>query len=187
VVPAHLFVKKGLEAMKSTYYTSAVALLALSVVCWSVASRAQQDPPQDGAAAKAGEKLDEVGRAIRRGIVDAEDAVRDGLNKTGETVREGFAKTRESVQGMSLLPRVYGRLHWDKALNASTLFVKVDGSTVTIRGTVPDAVAKERAITLTKDTVGVTRVVVQLNVASPSVRTTTTRIESHTTSESPKP
>ena len=94
-----------------------VAYLVLGF--WGVASRAQQDPPQEGVAAKAGETLDEVGRAIKRGIVDAEESLRDGLNKTGETVREGFAKTRDSVQGMGLIPRVYGRLHWDKALYSS--------------------------------------------------------------------
>ena len=77
-------------------------------------------PQQEGVAAKAGEKLDEFGRAIRRGLYDAEETVRGGLNKTGDTVREGFAKTKESVQGMGLVPRVYGRLHWDKASTAPT-------------------------------------------------------------------
>ena len=38
-----------------------------------------------------------------------------GSTETGETVREGFARTKESVQGMGLVPRVYGRLHWDKS------------------------------------------------------------------------
>jgi hyperosmotically inducible protein len=140
-----------------------------------VASLAQQEPqPQDGAATKAGERLDDLGRAIRRSIADAEDTVREGLNKTGETVRDGFARTKESVQGMGLVPRVYGRLHWDKALHSSPLFVKADGGTVTIRGTVPDEAAKAKAISLVKDTFGVTRVVVQLAVTSPSVGTTPT-------------
>ena len=154
---------------------TAAALVALSVAGWGVASLAQQEPqPQDGAATKAGERLDDLGRAIRRSIADAEDTVREGLNKTGETVRDGFARTKESVQGMGLVPRVYGRLHWDKALHSSPLFVKADGGTVTIRGTVPDEAAKAKAISLVKDTFGVTRVVVQLAVTSPSVGTTPT-------------
>ena len=49
---------------------------------------------------------------------------------------------------------------------------------MTIRGMVPDEAAKARAIALAKDTVGVTRVVVQLSVVSPSVGTI---------SSSPKP
>jgi hyperosmotically inducible periplasmic protein len=171
--------------------TTGAAIVVLSLAGWSVASRAQQDPPPEGAAAKAGEKLDELGRAIRRGIFDAEDTVREGLNRTGETVRDGFARTRESVQAMGLVPRVYGRLHWDKTLNACPLFVKAEGGSVTIRGTVPDEAAKAKAISLVKDTVGVTRVVVQLTVTSPSADTTNAKtiiepkktIESRTTTE----
>ena len=94
--------------MKSKCSLTGLMLLALSVGLWGAASHAQQDPPPEGAATKAGETLDEVGRAIKRSLVDAEESLRDGLNKTGATVREGFAKTRDSVQGMGLIPRVYG-------------------------------------------------------------------------------
>jgi hyperosmotically inducible periplasmic protein len=152
---------------------AAATLVGLSVVGWGVASSGQQDPPpQEGAASKAGEKLDELGRALRRSLLDAEDTVREGLNRTGGTVRDGFARTKESVQAMGLVPRVYGRLHWDKALHASKFVVKAEGGTVTIRGTVPDEDAKAKVISLTKDTFGVTRVVAQLHVISPSGDTT---------------
>jgi osmotically-inducible protein OsmY len=146
-------------------------LFGFGVGFCGIAGRAQQEPPQEGVASKAGEKIDEVGRAIRKGILDAEETVREGLNKTGGTMREGFAKTRESVQAMSLVPRVYGRLHWDKALHSSPLFVKAEGGTVTIRGTVPDDATKERAIGLVKDTVGVTRVIDQISALSASATT----------------
>jgi len=169
--------------MKRIHGAAALTMLTLSVGFWSVATRGQQEPQQEGVAAKAGEKLDEVGRAITKGIVDAEETVRDGLNKTGESVRDGFnktgesvrdgfSKTRETVQGMGLVPRVYGRLHWDKALHSSSLFVKAEGGTVTVRGLVPDEAAKATAIALVKDTVGVTKVIAQINVVSPSVGTT---------------
>lgn len=161
-------------------------VVAMSVTSLGVASRGQQDPPpQDGTAAKAGEKLDELGRALRRSLLDAEDTVREGLNRTGDTVRDGFARTRESVQGMGLVPRVYGRLHWDKALHSSQFLVKADGGgAVTIRGTVPDDAAKAKAIALVKDTFGVTRVVVQLRVVSPGPETTIpTAVEPGTTTE----
>jgi BON domain len=147
---------------------TAAAIVALTVAGWGVASRAQQDPPPEGAAAKAGEKLDELGRALRRSLIDAEDTVREGLNRTGETVRDSFARTRESVQAMGLVPRVYGRLHWERALHSSPLVVKAEGGTVTIRGTVPDEDAKAKVISLAKDTFGVTRVIVQLNVVAPT-------------------
>ena len=147
-------------------------VMGLSMIGWGVASIGGQDPPpQDGTAAKAGEKLDELGRAIRRSLIDAEDTVRDGLNRTGGTVRDGFAHAKESVQAMGIAPRVYGRLHWDKALHASQLVVKADGGAVTIRGTVPDEAAKAKVISLAKDTFGVTRVTAQLHVISPSIDT----------------
>jgi hypothetical protein len=147
------------------------AIVALSLAGWAVASRGQQDPAPEGTAAKAGERLDDLGRAIRRSLIDAEDSLREGLNRTGETVRDGFARTRESVQGMGLVPRVYGRLHWEKSLHTSPLFVKADGGTVTIGGTVPNEEAKAKVISLTKDTFGVTRVIIHLNIAAPSAET----------------
>ena len=160
--------------MRRIHGLAVVTLLTILVAFWGAVSRAQQEPQQDGVAAKAGEKLDEFGRAIRRGLFDAEETVRGGLNKTGETVREGFARTKESVQGMGLVPRVYGRLHWDKSLHGSNLFVKAEAGRVTIRGMVPDEAAKDKAVALVRDTVGVTHVVVQLTVAAPSVETEST-------------
>ncbi len=164
----------------------AAAVVAVSVVGWGLASHGQQDPaPQDGAAAKAGEKIDELGRAIKRSLLDAEDTVREGFNRTGDSVRDGFARTKDSVQGMGLVPRVYGRLHWDKTLHTSRFVVKADGGTVTIRGTVPDDAAKAKVISLAKDTVGVTRVVAQLHVISPGTETpnSETSAEPRTTSD----
>ena len=159
--------------MKKTYRTAVMTLLSLGVALWSMTGRAQQDPqdPQEGVATKAAEKIDDFGRAIKRGILNAEETVRGGLNKTGETVREGFAKTRETVQSMGIPSRVYGRLHWDKEFHGTSLFVKAEGGTVTVRGTLTDEAAKAKAIDLIKDTVGVTRVIDQLTVLAPSEST----------------
>ena len=156
--------KKSLQMMVAT-------MVCLNLAVWSMTGRAQpepQDPQQEGVATKAAEKLDEFGRAIKRGILNAEESVRDGLNKTGETVRESFAKTRDTVQSMGIPSRVYGRLHWDKEFHNIPLFVKAEGGTVTVRGTLPDDASKSKAIELIKDTVGVTRVIDQLNVLSSS-------------------
>ncbi len=139
---------------------------------------AEQEPQQGGVAEKAGERLDEFGRAIKQGIVNAEETVREGLNKTGETVRESFAKTRESVNAMGLGPRVYGRLHWDKALNSCSLFIKVEGSRVTLRGVVPDAATEAKALALVGETVGVNQVIDQLTVLSPSSSTPNASVRS---------
>src|ERR1700678_4496488 len=156
--------------MKKTYQTAIMTLLSVGVVFWSMTGRAQQDPqdPQEGVATKAAEKIDDLGRAIKRRFLNAEEPVRGGLNKTGETVREGFAKTRETVQSMGIPSRVYGRLHWDKEFYSISLFVKAEGGRVTVRGILPDDAAKAKAIALIKDTVGVTHVIDQISVLSSS-------------------
>jgi len=136
--------------MRKYYGIAAVMSIAVGLALWSGSSRAQQD---EGAAAKAGERIDEVGRKIRRGIEKAEDAV-----------REGFHKTRDSVNSMGVMSRVYGRLHWDKALHACTLTVKVEDGVVTLRGAVPTQAARQKAVTLTAETVGVNKVIDELSV-----------------------
>ncbi len=135
--------------MKRTIGIVAAIALALGVAWWGGVGRAQQE----GAGEKAGEKLDEVGRKIKRGLSRAEDAV-----------REGFHKTRESVHSMGVAARVYGRLHWDKALQSSTLNVKVEGGVATLTGSVPSAEARAKAVTLAAETVGVNKVVDELTV-----------------------
>ena len=117
-------------------------------------SRARQD---QGPAEKAGEKLDQAGQSIRRGLENARD-----------TLREQFAKVRGSVHSMGVASRVYGRLHWDKALNTSTLELEVVNGVVTLRGEVPSAKAKARAVELARETVGITQVIDQLAIQPPS-------------------
>ena len=118
------------------------------VVAW-----AQQD---QGPAEKAGSKLDEAGRSFKKGLEDTRDAV-----------REQFARVRGSVHNMDVASRVYGRLHWDKTLTTSTLDLDVQGGVATLRGAVPDAKAKLKAVELAEDTVGVSKVIDQLTIQPP--------------------
>jgi hyperosmotically inducible periplasmic protein len=144
------------------YVIVATVALALTVAWWGGIGRAQQ---QEGVGQKAGEKLDEVGRKIKAGLEKAED-----------TVREGFHKTRESVHNMGVTARVYGRLHWDKALNSSALHVKVEDGVATISGSVPTAKAKTTAVSLAAETVGVTKVIDELTIpASEADKTPTNK------------
>ncbi len=101
-----------------------------------------------------GEKLDDVGRDIR-----------GGLNRAGQETKEQFASAKTSVQNMGVESRVYGRLHWDKALNDATIELTVtDAGVVTLNGSVGTAKAKVRAAELAQETVGVTEVVDRLAV-----------------------
>jgi osmotically-inducible protein OsmY len=135
--------------MRNAYGIAAAIALGLGVAWWGEVGRAQQQ----GAGEKAGERLDEVGRKLKRSIEKAEDAV-----------REGFHKTRDSVHSMGVTARVYGRLHWDKALHRSDVHVKVEEGVATLSGSAPTAEAKAKAVTLAAETVGVTKVVDELTI-----------------------
>jgi len=105
---------------------------------------------QQGAVQRAGEAIDNAGRSIRRGVERA------------------FARTRASVHEQELITRVYSRLHWDKLLVGSALELEArDDGAVFLRGTVPDAEAKKRAVVLARDTVGVNQVIDELAVSPP--------------------
>ena len=81
--------------MKKSLQTVVATMVCLTVSFWSMTGRAGPDPQvpqQEGVATKAAEKLDEVGRAIKRGFLNAEESVREGLNKTGETVPKASPK-----------------------------------------------------------------------------------------------
>ena len=124
---------------------------------------AQVQDAQPGAAAKAGGALDDVGRKIRKGAGDV-----------ATDVKGRFSRTKENVHDMGIESRIYGRLHWDKALTNAPIQLDVQtGGVAVLTGSVPDAAAKAKAETLTLDTVGVTKVVNQLAVAPPGATTTT--------------
>jgi hyperosmotically inducible protein len=118
------------------------ALLAVAVLGLSSTGHAQQ-----GIVGRAGEALDNAGRNIRFGVENA------------------VAKSKAAVYEQELLSRVYSRIHWDKLLVGSTLELQVqaDGTAI-LRGAVTDKASKDRAVVLARDTVGINRVVDELNV-----------------------
>ena len=92
-----------------------------------------------------GRALDQTGRAIERGF------------------RSAFARSRDTVESMEVTSRVYSRLHWDRELVGSRLYLETrPGGLVTLRGTVPTRAAAERALALTTSTIGVSRVISEL-------------------------
>jgi hyperosmotically inducible protein len=138
---------------RSSWTRLGLALAATTILSASTA-RAQEP----GTAQKVGEKLDEAGQAVRRGV-----------GRAGDAVKEQFERAKKSIHAMGVEGRVYGRLHWDKMLENATLDVAVakDG-TVTLTGTVANLAAKAKAVQLASDTSGVTRVVDQLAIPAPA-------------------
>lgn len=128
-----------------------------SVVGCSFKAAEAQTPPlpqaqpvpqvQPGTAAQIGEKIDR------------------GLSQIGAELSQAWADVRRSVEKMGVQGRVYGRLHWDKALEGANLEVSVrDNQVVVLGGQVATATAKIKAEQLANDTVGVTTVVNELVV-----------------------
>jgi hyperosmotically inducible periplasmic protein len=108
-----------------------------------------QQPP--GTAEKIGEKIDR------------------GISQIGAELSQAWAGVRSSVDKMGVQGRVYGRLHWDKALENATLDIDVrDGQVVVLKGKVESPAAKQKAEQLARDTIGVSSVVNELAVTSPS-------------------
>jgi hyperosmotically inducible periplasmic protein len=125
----------------------AVAVLGLT---WAYVGRAQD--PNTGQ--KVGEKVDEAVQDIK-----------SGLRKAGNSAKEQFGKAKASVNNMTVESRVYGRIHWDKALNDATIeLTTTDDGVITLDGTVATAKAKIHAVELTKETVGVTKAIDRLAV-----------------------
>jgi osmotically-inducible protein OsmY len=126
---------------------------SLVVVCLCAAIDAQA---QEGTGERIGDKVD---RAIGQ--------LREGAKDVADWVREGFEEARVAVDRLSVVGRVYARLHWDKTLHDAAISVDVDkeGNT-TLRGAVPNEEAKVKAVQLAGDTVGVQRVTSELSIAS---------------------
>jgi len=142
--------------MNRTQARWVVLAVAALTISWASPGQAQETGK------KVGEKLDEVGREIKA-----------GLNRAGGAAKDQFAKIKTSVHSMGIESRIYGRIHWDKALNDAMIELTATGDgVVTLDGTVADAKAKRRAVELTQETVGVTRVVDRLAVRpAPSTST----------------
>jgi len=139
--------------MRKSHLAIGCTLLAAVTGAWPGVGKAQQ-----GVGERVGESLDDAGKAIKRGV-----------QRSGEAVRESFARTKTSVQNMGIEARVYGRLHWDKELNGSSIELEVrNASEAIIRGSVPTAAMKAKAVALTRDTVGVTRVIDELTISAPA-------------------
>ena len=80
-----------------------------------------------------------------------EDRIRSGRTKTGEKLNDKWIESK-----------VMWFLAGEEMLKGNDIDVKVDHGVVKLKGNVRDQAARERAVTLTRDTEGVTRVVDEL-------------------------
>ena len=143
---------------------AAAVAIGLTLSAWSGSAIAQEpndptpgrDGPAERAAEKAGARLDQIVRGLRENFRDLSDEV-----------QQRFARARRSVDDLGVEARVYGRLHWDKALNEAEIVVEVqNGGVVVLHGAVLDEEARDKAVALAVETVGVERVIDMLTPAT---------------------
>jgi hyperosmotically inducible protein len=136
-------------------WSLAVPLVSFTLVASTCVAQA---PPKD-------ETPPPVGERVGGKVDSAVESIKKGVNSAGEAIRDQWEKARISVHNMGVSARVYGRLHWDKALYNAKVDVEVqkDGVAV-LTGTVGDPLARAKAVELTRDTVGVSKVVDRLTV-----------------------
>ena len=123
-----------------------IALLILVGMAMS-ALLLSEVPAQEGTAERIGKRIDE------------------NLKELTEEVQHAWADVRKSVDQLGVQGRVYGRLRWDKAFAKEPIDVDIDEKdTVVLTGRVPNDQAREKAIQLAQDTVGVGEVIDRLRV-----------------------
>lgn len=149
--------------MTFKHWGLAGAVLVGALLSFSVAAEQNPDSNQNSNQGTVGKTVDSAVQSIKKGAQSASEAV-----------REQYAKARTSIHNMGVSSRIYGRVHWDKALVGHKIDIDVQQDGVaTLTGTVPNAVARAKAVELTKDTVGVTRVVDRLTVVATAPTTPT--------------
>ncbi len=138
----------------------ALGTLTLACACDVQARQDTPSPPQEGrpgVGEKVGQALDRTARVVMRRARSARADVEAAYNR---------AKTE--IANFGVEARITGRLQWDKHLQGSHVEIEVDEQGVaTLRGRVPDAAAKAKAVALTRDTIGVREVVDELEVEAP--------------------
>ena len=85
-------------------------------------------------------------------------------SKAVDTASEARAHLGDTVTDAALTAKIKSKMALDDHVNAPAIDVDTSGSVVTLTGVVGSAAARERAVSLARDTEGVTRVVDRLQV-----------------------
>ena len=101
------------------------------------------------------------------GRADTSDAVeraRQGGAELGERAAIATAKVEETLSEAGLTAKIKAKMALDDLVKARTINVTTQGTTVTLTGTVQSTAERDRAVTLARETEGVTRVVDDLQL-----------------------
>ena len=91
-------------------------------------------------------------------------AARDAGAEIGEKAAVAAARVSESLGEGSLTAKIKAKMVLDDLVKARAINVTTDGTVVTLAGTVNSRQERDRALTLARETDGVTRVIDQLAI-----------------------
>jgi hyperosmotically inducible protein len=131
----------------------------------------------DGSVATDAQKAEAARLAKVGGVtkVDNEIKVDKDVDRTlGERAKSGLTKTGEAITDAWITAKVKWFFVGEDSLKGSDISVDTSNHVVTLKGTVASAAGKTRAVQLTKETDGVTRVDDQLTVKARPAKTKTT-------------
>jgi hyperosmotically inducible protein len=94
------------------------------------------------------------------------ERAREAGAEIGDKVAVGAEKAAETLDETRLTTKVKSKIALDDTLDGSRVHVSTDDQQVTLTGTVINEAQHQRALTLARETDGVSRVVDHLSVAS---------------------
>ena len=97
------------------------------------------------------------------GQIDVQRARERGA-ELGEKAAVAGRKMEDAVSEAALTTKIKAKMALDDSVKARAIDVTTNGSTVTLSGTVGSNAERERAVTLARETAGVTRVIDTLQV-----------------------
>jgi len=109
---------------------------------------------------------DGITTTIERPSLDTAAARKAGA-EIGEKAATAAARVNESLEEGSLTAKIKAKMVLDDLVKARAINVTTDGTAVTLTGTVHSPQERDRALTLARETNGVTKVVDQLVIRQP--------------------
>jgi hyperosmotically inducible periplasmic protein len=98
----------------------------------------------------------------REAGADATERAREAGAEVGERVAVAGQRLKEEAAEATLTGKIKAKMALDDAIKARAIDVTTEGSVVTLSGTVETAAERDRALRLTRETEGVSRVVDRL-------------------------
>ena len=95
-----------------------------------------------------------------------EERAREKGREVGEKIAVSTERLKENVDEAALTAKIKAKMALDDSVNARAIDVTTNGSIVTLSGTVSSSEERDRAVSLARETKGISQVVDHLNVST---------------------